>query len=317
MIDFFQNIVFFILPIFFVIFGTFHLLSSSINILAAKRIKNISIIFFLILLVIELPILSLNLNAGLYKYFDLIAYNIIGINIIMSSITILLLISNKKFSINNQRIRKDSIILIIITLIIFIFLLDRLIAYYESLILIILLIIYLIYKIKFSVVNPNFIDNIINIFGSSNKSLILNLISIILNIILIVMYANYFLISLGNVSLLMNIENSIIALSIIPLVYSIVFITKARKSTFFGEQNYSLSLLINFNIINILSNFAIIGMDKNNNLEGIKWSELSILIILAVSFYMISKFQTELSKKDIYIFIILLLIYIFMIYLKI
>lgn len=317
MIDFFQNIVFFILPIFFVIFGTFHLLSSSINILAAKRIKNISIIFFLILLVIELPILSLNLNAGLYKYFDLIAYNIIGINIIMSSITILLLISNKKFSINNQRIRKDSIILIIITLIIFIFLLDRLIAYYESLILIILLIIYLIYKIKFSVVNPNFIDNIINIFGSSNKSLILNLISIILNIILIVMYANYFLISFGNVSLLMNIENSIIALSIIPLVYSIVFITKARKSTFFGEQNYSLSLLINFNIINILSNFAIIGMDKNNNLEGIKWSELSILIILAVSFYIISKFQTELSKKDIYIFIILLLIYIFMIYLKI
>jgi cation:H+ antiporter len=317
MIDFFQNIVFFILPIFFVIFGTFHLLSSSINILAAKRIKNISIIFFLILLVIELPILSLNLNAGLYKYFDLIAYNIIGINIIMSSITILLLISNKKFSINNQRIRKDSIILIIITLIIFIFLLDRLIAYYESLILIILLIIYLIYKIKFSVVNPNFIDNIINIFGSSNKSRIVNLITLVLSIMLIVLYANYFLISLGNVSLLMNIENSIIALSIIPLVYSIVFITKARKSTFFGEQNYSLSLLINFNIINILSNFAIIGMDKNNNLEGIKWSELSILIILAVSFYIISKFQTELSKKDIYIFIILLLIYIFMIYLKI
>ncbi len=317
MIDFFQNIVFFILPIFFVIFGTFHLLSSSINILAAKRIKNISIIFFLILLVIELPILSLNLNAGLYKYLDLIAYNIIGINIIMSSITILLLISNKKFSINNQRIRKDSIILIIITLIIFIFLLDRLIAYYESLILIILLIIYLIYKIKFSVVNPNFIDNIINIFGSSNKSRIVNLITLVLSIMLIVLYANYFLISLGNVSLLMNIENSIIALSIIPLVYSIVFITKARKSTFFGEQNYSLSLLINFNIINILSNFAIIGMDKNNNLEGIKWSELSILIILAVSFYIISKFQTELSKKDIYIFIILLLIYIFMIYLKI
>lgn len=317
MINLFQNIIFFILPIFFVIFGTFKLLSSSINILAAKKFNNISIIFFLILLVIELPILSLNLNAGLYKYFDLIFYNVIGINIIISSITILLLISTKKFSIINQSLRNDSIIFIIITLIIFIFLLDRFIGFYESLILIILLIIYLIYKIKFSVTNPNFIDNIINIFGSSNKSRIINLITLVLSIMLIVLYANYFLISLVNISLLINIKNSIISLIIIPIVYSVVFISKARKSASLGEQNYLLSLLINFNIINILTNFAIIGLDNSNNLEGIKLSELYILIILAISFYIISKFQTELGKKDTYIYIILLLIYIFMIYLKI
>jgi len=317
MIDFFQNIVFFTLPIFFLIFGTFILLTSSINILNAKRINKKSVIFFLILLVIELPILSLNLNAVLYNFFDLIVYNVIGINIIISSLTILLLIFTKKISINSQGLRNDSIILIIITLIIFIFLLDRFIAYYESLILIIILIIYLIYKIKFSVTKPNFIDNIMNIFGSSNKSRIVNLITLVLSIMLIVLYANYFLISLDNVSLLMNIEKSILSLTVIPIFYSIIFITKARKSTFFGEQNYSLSLLINFNIVNILINFAIIGLNNTNNLENIKLSELSILIILAISFYIISKFQTELGKKDTFIYIILLLIYIFMIFLKI
>ncbi len=306
MIEFLLVVVGFIL----LIKGSEFLISGSESIAKKLKINEIVIGLTIVSIGTSIPELFISINASINNNTDIIVGNVIG-----SNITNLLFIFGfsaimKEIVLKNTTVKYEIPFMLFLTILLYIlgnigFGISRL----DAGIFIILFMVFIYYVYKISGEKNEYKTK-------NNLSVLFTIIYILSGVVSLAIGSNLVVDNATKLAELLNVDNSIISLSLIAIGTSlpelITYVTAVKK----GNSNIGIGNIIGSNILNIVLVLGITGIINPIEYDIFYNRQLLILfisIILLIIFSLTGKKHT-MSKTDGLIYFILFIIYIFLLY---
>ena len=302
------QLIFLLLGLFLLIFGSNYLLKSSVELSLKYNISKVVIGLTVVSFATSAPELLISISSALKNSSDIAISNVIGSNIANIGLVFSTALFFVTINISKNNIKYDLPWLLIVSVVFFFFLQDLIVSKYEGIILVSLLAVFIYFMFKMRDENDD--DEIEETKMSTSKIIILLIVSSVLLFIgselfvdSAIFFANYFAVS-----------ERVIGLTLVAIGTSLPELVTSLVAIYKKELDISVGNIIGSNIFNILAVIGITSTIIELNLEGQQIINFDIYVMIGFSillavFFFIPKKYTLFRFHGIIFFMLFLTYY--------
>ena len=302
------QLIFLLLGLFLLIFGSNYLLKSSVELSLKYNISKVVIGLTVVSFATSAPELLISISSALKNSSDIAISNVIGSNIANIGLVFSTALFFVTINISKNNIKYDLPWLLIVSVVFFFFLQDLIVSKYEGIILVSLLAVFIYFMFKMRDENDD--DEIEETKMSTSKIIILLIVSSILLFIgselfvdSAIFFANYFAVS-----------ERVIGLTLVAIGTSLPELVTSLVAIYKKELDISVGNIIGSNIFNILAVIGITSIIHELEVVGTQIIHFDIYIMIAFSvllglFFFIPKKYTLYRPHGIVLFLLFITYY--------
>jgi cation:H+ antiporter len=302
------QLIFLLLGLFLLIFGSNYLLKSSVELSLKYNISKVVIGLTVVSFATSAPELLISISSALKNSSDIAISNVIGSNIANIGLVFSTALFFVTINISKNNIKYDLPWLLIVSVVFFFFLQDLIVSKYEGIILVSLLTVFIYFMFKMRDENDD--DEIEETKMSTSKIIILLIVSSVLLFIgselfvdSAIFFANYFAVS-----------ERVIGLTLVAIGTSLPELVTSLVAIYKKELDISVGNIIGSNIFNILAVIGITSIIHELEVVGIQIIHFDIYIMIAFSvllglFFFIPKKYTLYRPHGIVLFLLFITYY--------
>lgn len=302
------QLIFLLLGLFLLIFGSNYLLKSSVELSLKYNISKVVIGLTVVSFATSAPELLISISSALKNSSDIAISNVIGSNIANIGLVFSTALFFVTINISKNNIKYDLPWLLIVSVVFFFFLQDLIVSKYEGIILVSLLAVFIYFMFKMRDENDD--DEIEETKMSTSKIIILLIVSSVLLFIgselfvdSAIFFANYFAVS-----------ERVIGLTLVAIGTSLPELVTSLVAIYKKELDISVGNIIGSNIFNILAVIGITSIIHELEVVGTQIIHFDIYIMIAFSvllglFFFIPKKYTLYRPHGIVLFLLFITYY--------
>ena len=302
------QLIFLLLGLFLLIFGSNYLLKSSVELSLKYNISKVVIGLTVVSFATSAPELLISISSALKNSSDIAISNVIGSNIANIGLVFSTALFFVTINISKNNIKYDLPWLLIVSVVFFFFLQDLIVSKYEGIILVSLLAVFIYFMFKMRDENDD--DEIEETKMSTSKIIILLIVSSVLLFIgselfvdSAIFFANYFAVS-----------ERVIGLTLVAIGTSLPELVTSLVAIYKKELDISVGNIIGSNIFNILAVIGITSIIHELEVVGTQIIHFDIYIMIAFSvllglFFFIPKKYTLFRPHGIVLFLLFITYY--------
>lgn len=302
------QLIFLLLGLFLLIFGSNYLLKSSVELSLKYNISKVVIGLTVVSFATSAPELLISISSALKNSSDIAISNVIGSNIANIGLVFSTALFFVTINISKNNIKYDLPWLLIVSVVFFFFLQDLIVSKYEGIILVSLLAVFIYFMFKMRDENDD--DEIEETKMSTSKIIILLIVSSVLLFIgselfvdSAIFFANYFAVS-----------ERVIGLTLVAIGTSLPELVTSLVAIYKKELDISVGNIIGSNIFNILAVIGITSIIHELEVVGTQIIHFDIYIMIAFSvllglFFFIPKKYTLYRPHGIILFLLFITYY--------
>ena len=271
------QLIFLLLGLFLLIFGSNYLLKSSVELSLKYNISKVVIGLTVVSFATSAPELLISISSALKNSSDIAISNVIGSNIANIGLVFSTALFFVTINISKNNIKYDLPWLLIVSVVFFFFLQDLIVSKYEGIILVSLLAVFIYFMFKMRDENDD--DEIEETKMSTSKIIILLIVSSVLLFIgselfvdSAIFFANYFAVS-----------ERVIGLTLVAIGTSLPELVTSLVAIYKKELDISVGNIIGSNIFNILAVIGITSIIHELEVVGTQIIHFDIYIMIAFS----------------------------------
>ena len=303
------QLIFLLLGLFLLIFGSNYLLKSSVELSLKYNISKVVIGLTVVSFATSAPELLISISSALKNSSDIAISNVIGSNIANIGLVFSTALFFVTINISKNNIKYDLPWLLIVSVVFFFFLQDLIVSKYEGIILVSLLAVFIYFMFKMRDENDDD-DEIEETKMSTSKIIILLIVSSVLLFIgselfvdSAIFFANYFAVS-----------ERVIGLTLVAIGTSLPELVTSLVAIYKKELDISVGNIIGSNIFNILAVIGITSIIHELEVVGTQIIHFDIYIMIAFSvllglFFFIPKKYTLYRPHGIVLFLLFITYY--------
>lgn len=302
------QLIFLLLGLFLLIFGSNYLLKSSVELSLKYNISKVVIGLTVVSFATSAPELLISISSALKNSSDIAISNVIGSNIANIGLVFSTALFFVTINISKNNVKYDLPWLLIVSVVFFFFLQDLIVSKYEGIILVSLLAVFIYFMFKMREENDD--DEIEETKMSISKIIILLIVSSVLLFIgselfvdSAIFFANYFAVS-----------ERVIGLTLVAIGTSLPELVTSLVAIYKKELDISVGNIIGSNIFNILAVIGITSIIHELEVVGTQIIHFDIYIMIGFSvllglFFFIPKKYTLYKPHGIILFLLFLTYY--------
>lgn len=302
------QLIFLLLGLFLLIFGSNYLLKSSVELSLKYNISKVVIGLTVVSFATSAPELLISISSALKNSSDIAISNVIGSNIANIGLVFSTALFFVTINISKNNIKYDLPWLLIVSVVFFFFLQDLIVSKYEGIILVSLLAVFIYFMFKMRDENDD--DEIEETKMSTSKIIIMLIVSSVLLFIgselfvdSAIFFANYFAVS-----------ERVIGLTLVAIGTSLPELVTSLVAIYKKELDISVGNIIGSNIFNILAVIGITSIIHELEVVGTQIIHFDIYIMIAFSvllglFFFIPKKYTLYRPHGIVLFLLFITYY--------
>jgi len=303
------QLIFLLLGLFLLIFGSNYLLKSSVELSLKYNISKVVIGLTVVSFATSAPELLISISSALKNSSDIAISNVIGSNIANIGLVFSTALFFVTINISKNNIKYDLPWLLIVSVVFFFFLQDLIVSKYEGIILVSLLAVFIYFMFKMRDENDDD-DEIEETKMSTSKIIIMLIVSSVLLFIgselfvdSAIFFANYFAVS-----------ERVIGLTLVAIGTSLPELVTSLVAIYKKELDISVGNIIGSNIFNILAVIGITSIIHELEVVGTQIIHFDIYIMIAFSvllglFFFIPKKYTLYRPHGIVLFLLFITYY--------
>lgn len=302
------QLIFLLLGLFLLIFGSNYLLKSSVELSLKYNISKVVIGLTVVSFATSAPELLISISSALKNSSDIAISNVIGSNIANIGLVFSTALFFVTINISKNNVKYDLPWLLIVSVVFFFFLQDLIVSKYEGIILVSLLAVFIYFMFKMRDENDD--DEIEETKMPISKIIILLIVSSVLLFIgselfvdSAIFFANYFAVS-----------ERVIGLTLVAIGTSLPELVTSLVAIYKKELDISVGNIIGSNIFNILAVIGITSIIHELEVVGTQIIHFDIYIMIGFSvllglFFFIPKKYTLYKPHGIILFLLFLTYY--------
>jgi cation:H+ antiporter len=302
------QLIFLLLGLFLLIFGSNYLLKSSVELSLKYNISKVVIGLTVVSFATSAPELLISISSALKNSSDIAISNVIGSNIANIGLVFSTALFFVTINISKNNVKYDLPWLLIVSVVFFFFLQDLIVSKNEGIILVSLLAVFIYFMFKMREENDD--DEIEETKMSISKIIILLIVSSVLLFIgselfvdSAIFFANYFAVS-----------ERVIGLTLVAIGTSLPELVTSLVAIYKKELDISVGNIIGSNIFNILAVIGITSIIHELEVVGTQIIHFDIYIMIGFSvllglFFFIPKKYTLYKPHGIILFLLFLTYY--------
>lgn len=303
------QLIFLLLGLFLLIFGSNYLLKSSVELSLKYNISKVVIGLTVVSFATSAPELLISISSALKNSSDIAISNVIGSNIANIGLVFSTALFFVTINISKNNVKYDLPWLLIVSVVFFFFLQDLIVSKYEGIILVSLLAVFIYFMFKMRDENDDD-DEIEETKMSTSKIIIMLIVSSVLLFIgselfvdSAIFFANYFAVS-----------ERVIGLTLVAIGTSLPELVTSLVAIYKQELDISVGNIIGSNIFNILAVIGITSIIHELEVVGTQIIHFDIYIMIGFSvllglFFFIPKKYTLYKPHGIILFLLFLTYY--------
>ena len=303
------QLIFLLLGLFLLIFGSNYLLKSSVELSLKYNISKVVIGLTVVSFATSAPELLISISSALKNSSDIAISNVIGSNIANIGLVFSTALFFVTINISKNNVKYDLPWLLIVSVVFFFFLQDLIVSKYEGIILVSLLAVFIYFMFKMRDENDDD-DEIEETKMSTSKIIIMLIVSSVLLFIgselfvdSAIFFANYFAVS-----------ERVIGLTLVAIGTSLPELVTSLVAIYKKELDISVGNIIGSNIFNILAVIGITSIIHELEVVGTQIIHFDIYIMIAFSvllglFFFIPKKYTLYRPHGIVLFLLFITYY--------
>ena len=302
------QLIFLLLGLFLLIFGSNYLLKSSVELSLKYNISKVVIGLTVVSFATSAPELLISISSALKNSSDIAISNVIGSNIANIGLVFSTALFFVTINISKNNVKYDLPWLLIVSVVFFFFLQDLIVSKYEGIILVSLLAVFIYFMFKMRDENDD--DEIEETKMPISKIIVLLIVSSVLLFIgselfvdSAIFFANYFAVS-----------ERVIGLTLVAIGTSLPELVTSLVAIYKKELDISVGNIIGSNIFNILAVIGITSIIHELEVVGTQIIHFDIYIMIGFSvllglFFFIPKKYTLYKPHGIILFLLFLTYY--------
>ena len=302
------QLIFLLLGLFLLIFGSNYLLKSSVELSLKYNISKVVIGLTVVSFATSAPELLISISSALKNSSDIAISNVIGSNIANIGLVFSTALFFVTINISKNNVKYDLPWLLIVSVVFFFFLQDLIVSKYEGIILVSLLAVFIYFMFKMRDENDD--DEIEETKMPISKIIVLLIVSSVLLFIgselfvdSAIFFANYFAVS-----------ERVIGLTLVAIGTSLPELVTSLVAIYKQELDISVGNIIGSNIFNILAVIGITSIIHELEVVGTQIIHFDIYIMIGFSvllglFFFIPKKYTLYKPHGIILFLLFLTYY--------
>ena len=302
------QLIFLLLGLFLLIFGSNYLLKSSVELSLKYNISKVVIGLTVVSFATSAPELLISISSALKNSSDISISNVIGSNIANIGLVFSTALFFVTINISKNNVKYDLPWLLIVSVVFFFFLQDLIVSKYEGIILVSLLAVFIYFMFKMRDENDD--DEIEETKMPISKIIVLLIVSSVLLFIgselfvdSAIFFANYFAVS-----------ERVIGLTLVAIGTSLPELVTSLVAIYKQELDISVGNIIGSNIFNILAVIGITSIIHELEVVGTQIIHFDIYIMIGFSvllglFFFIPKKYTLYKPHGIILFLLFLTYY--------
>ena len=302
------QLIFLLLGLFLLIFGSNYLLKSSVELSLKYNISKVVIGLTVVSFATSAPELLISISSALKNSSDISISNVIGSNIANIGLVFSTALFFVTINISKNNVKYDLPWLLIVSVVFFFFLQDLIVSKYEGIILVSLLAVFIYFMFKMRDENDD--DEIEETKMPISKIIVLLIVSSVLLFIgselfvdSAIFFANYFAVS-----------ERVIGLTLVAIGTSLPELVTSLVAIYKQELDISVGNIIGSNIFNILAVIGITSIIHELEVVGTQIIHFDIYVMIGFSvllglFFFIPKKYTLYKPHGIILFLLFLTYY--------